>query len=441
MTTSTLTPGKKERLSQLQVVRAIAIMGVITVHSTSYATLNMLESNYYWLYNFLNIFMKFGTPTFIALSSFVLFYNYMDRPLDRKMVSSFYKRRLLYIVIPYVLFSLFYFGLQQYLNGSQLSLHEMTANFIDKLLTGKAYTHLYFVFINMQFYILFPLFLWLFKSSPRLARWAIPIGLVLQWAFVLGNKYYFQVDNRGSWSLSYFSYYMLGATLGIYYNQLKTWLIICREYISAARIGAWLLLWTVWLGSGLTHVYIWYENRLYSTAYNSTWFDLFYSLYAFTSVLVLLQLSFLLYRGGRSWTGRILSRLGSFSFGIYLIHPFFLLVYRRLVPESGNSLLEHAWYAGGFLTALLCSWLVVYLAARYLPFAWLAFGSLPKTGAASKPTTATVSKPTSTVPTGNTSTSATSTASNMSPASVGSTGATVQTMTKNSKPTTDTTFS
>lgn len=428
MTTSTIVSSKKERLPQLQVVRAIAIMGVIIVHSTSYATLNMLASTHYWLYNFLNIFMKFGTPTFIALSSFVLFYNYIDRPLDRILVTSFYKRRLLYIVIPYVVFSLFYFSFSQYLNGSPLSLHEMASSFIHKLLTGKAYTHLYFVFINMQFYILFPLFLWLFKSHPRLARWAIPLGLVLQWAFVLGNKYYFQVDNRGSWSLSYFSYYMLGATLGIYYHQLKTWLIVCRNHVSAARIGVWLLLWMMWLGSGLTHVYMWYENRLYGISYNSTLFDLFYSLYAFTSVLVLLQLSFVLYRGGRSLTGRVLARLGSLSFGIYLIHPFFLLLYRRLVPESGNPLLEHTWYAGGFLTALLCSWIVVYLAARYIPLAWLAFGSLPKIGASS---TTAISR---------SSMSSESHTSSSTAMTTSISSSAIQTMTKNPKPTTDTRY-
>jgi len=64
---------KKEKVPELQVVRAFAIIGVIAVHSTSSATLQMTESHYYFFYNFLNIFLKFGTSTFIALSAFVLF--------------------------------------------------------------------------------------------------------------------------------------------------------------------------------------------------------------------------------------------------------------------------------------------------------------------------------------------------------------------------------
>lgn len=56
---------KRERIPELNLVRAVAIIGVLFVHSTSNATLEMTNSSYYWLYNFVNIFMKYGTPTFI----------------------------------------------------------------------------------------------------------------------------------------------------------------------------------------------------------------------------------------------------------------------------------------------------------------------------------------------------------------------------------------
>ena len=58
---------KRERIPELNLVRAMAIIGVLCVHSTSYATVDMTGSGYYWLYNFINIFMKYGTPTFIFM--------------------------------------------------------------------------------------------------------------------------------------------------------------------------------------------------------------------------------------------------------------------------------------------------------------------------------------------------------------------------------------
>ncbi|MFD1957489.1 acyltransferase family protein [Paenibacillus thailandensis] len=104
---------KRPKLPELQLLRGMAILGVLSVHSTSFATADMTGSRLYFVYNFFNIFMKYGTPTFIFLSSFALFYNYYGRPLDRALVASFYRKRLLYILLPYLLFSIFYFALQQ----------------------------------------------------------------------------------------------------------------------------------------------------------------------------------------------------------------------------------------------------------------------------------------------------------------------------------------
>ncbi|WP_423220737.1 hypothetical protein [Bacillus paralicheniformis] len=87
-------------------------------------------------------------------------------------------------------------------------------------MTGSAYTHLYFVFISIQFYILFPLMLKLFRSKTILA-WSIPLGLLLQWGFVLWNKYDLQIVNKGSISLSYVSYYFLGAYVGLNFEKMQ----------------------------------------------------------------------------------------------------------------------------------------------------------------------------------------------------------------------------
>ncbi|WP_234414286.1 acyltransferase family protein [Paenibacillus sp. CAA11] len=108
----------KERLPQLDLFRAIAILGVIHVHATSVAAGGQaMNSPYYVFINWVNIFFKFGTPCFIFLSSFVLFYNYMNHPAGRQLVSKFYKRRLLYIIIPYLVASCCYYALNTYLYG------------------------------------------------------------------------------------------------------------------------------------------------------------------------------------------------------------------------------------------------------------------------------------------------------------------------------------
>jgi len=356
----------------------MAIIGVLFVHSTSNASLEMTNSNYYWLYNFVNIFMKYGTPTFIFLSSFVLFYNYYTRPLDKKLVTNFYKKRFVYILLPYFLFSIMYYVYLHYLHYQGRPFNESLITFIEKLFTGKAYTHLYFVFINMQFYLIFPLVLWLLKKYPSVVKWSIPIGLLIQWAFIVSNKYGFQVPNKGSWAFSYFSYFMLGAFMGVYFPQIKQWFVISRANATKVRVISWILLWVVWITAGLAHVYIYYLLRLKIATYNTLWYELFWNVHTYACALVIIQIAYLLYRKGPALIVKPLNRLGALSFGIYLIHPFFLLFYREHPPQTGVSWLIHLWYAAGFGVALIASWIVVGLAARFLPHAWIIFGNLPK---------------------------------------------------------------
>jgi len=94
--------------------------------------------------------------------------------------------------------------------------------------------------------------------------------------------------------------------------------------------------------------------------------------------LVLIQIAFLI--GGKMntsfWVGR-LRHLGIVSFGVYLVHPLILLVYRQFPPNGGSTLIHHAWYAGGFLLALLISWVVVTALSRLTGWSWLLFGSVP----------------------------------------------------------------
>lgn len=111
-----LTGGKimrqKERIPQLDIFRAIAIFAVLAIHATSRTLAETLGTNMFHPFLFINKFSQFAVPSFIFLSGFVLFYNYIDRPLGGKTLGKFYTRRLLYIIVPYVVFSLLYFALK-----------------------------------------------------------------------------------------------------------------------------------------------------------------------------------------------------------------------------------------------------------------------------------------------------------------------------------------
>jgi len=369
---------RRTKLNEIDIVRGIAIIGVLMVHSTSFATVDMKEATLYGVYNFLNIFFKIGTTSFIMLSSFVLFYNYYPQPLTLQRFKKFYRNRLMYILVPYLIFSAVYFLLRWYQNGYAWDLVQMWPSFWDKVSKGQAYTHLYFVFISIQLYLLFPILLFLMKKFKWLAASAVLVGVALQWAFFLYNREYWQVANRGSWSPTYFGQYFLGAWLGIYFDRVKSWLIITKENVTKSKVAVWIALWAAWLASGIAYVYIFYNARLHGTRYHNALYDGLWDIYTMLTPLVLIQIAFLI--GGQMktsfWVGR-LRHLGIVSFGVYLVHPLILLVYRMYKPASGGTMVYHAWYAGGFLLALLISWVAVTALSRLTGWSWLLFGSVP----------------------------------------------------------------
>ncbi|WP_018751881.1 acyltransferase [Paenibacillus sanguinis] len=377
----------KERLPQLEIFRALAIFSVIQVHAASFAAAEQaLESPFYYVYNWMNIFFKIGTPGFIFLSSFVLFYNYYDRPMSRKLVSNFYKKRLTYIILPYVLVSSCYFFLIAILYRGFLQNPTLAdlKSLGTALLTGTAYTHLYFIFISIQFYVLLPFLLWLFQSFRQnrlLLSLILPVGVAVQWGFFFWNRYSLQLPNKASIALTYMAYYMLGAVMAIYFPTIKSWLTAKWGEMSGRQRAGSAVLWMAWLIVAFAHVHLWLIYRKGMGVPDSLWFELFWNIHCMLSALVLLQLAFYIYRKGSYTLVAWLTRLGELSFGIYLFHPFVLLVYRWLYNNKQGPASESLGYLlyiiGGSLLSLFGSWIFVQLSFRWLPFASWFLGNTP----------------------------------------------------------------
>ncbi|WP_151737743.1 acyltransferase ['Paenibacillus yunnanensis' Narsing Rao et al. 2020] len=372
---------KQQRLPQLDIFRALAIIGVLHVHASSFAAGELaLSSPYYYWLNWMNIFFKFGTPSFIFLSSFVLFYNYYGRPVTRGLIGSFYRRRLKYILLPYLLASAGYYALTLYINGELLQ-HpsENILSFLRALFTGSAYAHLYFVFISIQFYVLFPLLLKLLQSSRQWVRWSFPLGLALQWGFIFWNKYQLHIVEKGSLAISYLAYYMLGAFIAVHFAEIKKWFTGPRIQKSAVQKRCILLLLILWLAAAFAHVQLWYKARHYGDWVDSLWYELLWNVHTLLSALVLLVAAFWIYRKAPQRLVAWLTRLGELSFAVYLIHPLFLAVYRLLQSKlQTDSLLYVGYVYGGLVIALAVSWLITQWTFRHIRISWVALGNVPR---------------------------------------------------------------
>ncbi|MFS0727211.1 acyltransferase [Paenibacillus sp. 1P07SE] len=368
-------------VEEFNLLRAFSILGVLMVHATSEA-IAMVEktSSVYPVYVTLNTFAMFCVPAFIFLTGFVLFYNYYRKPISASMLKAFYSKRLLQIVIPYMLISILFFFTRKALNDDLGPWQAMVPELLERLLNGTAYTHLYYIFVLIQFYLLFPLLLWVLQRWPVLARWSIVIGLAVQWGFYYVNKLWLDVPSKGSVSLAYFAPFLLGVFVGIYYERIQSWFSLRPEPTSRsarAKLGQ-LILWLTWLAASAGYIWLWYANYTGWMIVNSTWYELGYNLFSMTSIIVLTQLAYQLYRHGPEQLTSVLQRLAALSFGIYLIHPMLLLLYRSFPPSELTPMVYHLWKAGGFFFALLGSAILLVALYRLIPPVWLLFGPRPK---------------------------------------------------------------
>ncbi len=146
---------KRKRIEEIDYVRAIAAMGILIIHATGgFAVHSEYGSKAMYFGIFLNQFFRFGSPIFMMLSGLVLFYNY--RSIDEFDIGRYYKKKVKFILLPYIIWSSIYFLYTSYIN--RLSINgERLMVFIRGLLLGENFSHLYFIFLIFQFYIIVPL--------------------------------------------------------------------------------------------------------------------------------------------------------------------------------------------------------------------------------------------------------------------------------------------
>lgn len=153
---------------------------------------------------FVRPFINFAVATFIFLSGFLTnIYN-----SDWK---NFYKKRIIRVIIPYIIWTLLYTTASSIGNGIELK------RYITNLISAKATGALYYIFVYIQFVILTPFLCKLTKSKYNWIGFLIaPISVIIRyyWLFsgVVPNKYI-----SALWDvccLGWFTYYYLGLLLG-----------------------------------------------------------------------------------------------------------------------------------------------------------------------------------------------------------------------------------
>lgn len=314
---------KREEIKELYYIRAIAAMGIVLIHASSgFVTYSSLGSNAMNVGVFINQFFRFGSPIFMTISGLVIFYNY--RSIDEFDTKRFYKKKIKFILVPYILWSIICFSYTSYMHSIPLTFRRIIE--LGKgILFGEIFSHLYFIFLIFQFYIIVPLLMkYLTKAMKEKPFKVFGFFFIFQ-ATILIYGYYFKNPaatgligffNKYYWKtvFGWSFYFISGGILGMHYNSI---VIFIEKYIK-------------WIFAGYIVIMIAYVGQVYYSIWSHGGRGLygkFGSIRPHSMVYVLFTMPILIWL-----TRKMVDKLewikdfGTYSFGIYFAHPLILAV-------------------------------------------------------------------------------------------------------------------
>lgn len=281
----------KERIIFFDVVKGIAIIAVVLIHTLLLYKLTD-KGNVTFIYMVNNI-IRFAVPFFLIISGILLNPKNVE---NKNKIFRFYIKKIISIVIPYLILTLI------------ISLYSKSdiKEFFYYAFTGKALGPYYYVVVLMQLYMLYPILV-----TVRKKNWILPA------AFIISVVTY----------LFEFTWHIYDVTLCLPYLYFFVYGIVNREYYlntNYKRKDVRILL-AVIIGY-LIFSFIW-TDYYYNTAY----------LYGIT-----LWNLFFIYKDilKNFWVTKWIAGIGRISLWIYLIHFPIVLVAYRLFSTISNVMIQ-----------------------------------------------------------------------------------------------------
>ncbi|GAA4670962.1 acyltransferase [Amycolatopsis dongchuanensis] len=295
-----------EHLHYVDLIRVLTVGLVIGTHVLALAPVppTVLDGA-------LGMVFHVSREVFFLLTAFVLTYS-----TGRKQVRwpRFWRRRYLFVVVPYVVWTVLYF----LADGGPF----LGENLLHQLLTGTARYHLYFLLVSMQIYLVFPLIRALLRATERWHGALLAGAAVFQLTFTYAVQQQWDLGPLTGWVRtpdallpSYLGYVLAGSIAAWHRDALVTW---TRRHARAV-FAACAAMITLSVAVYLVHVYALGQPPLQASV-------VFQPVVAAESVAI----AWAFLAAGLRWqeSGRFGEKLvtatSDASFGIYLLHPLVL---------------------------------------------------------------------------------------------------------------------
>ncbi len=355
-------------LYELDQMRVLTILCMVAVHVLVYTAILTPDPVGIQVQNLVFNALRFTRTIFLFITAVALVFTYYGKPFS---FAGFWKKRGVGVLIPYVIWTIIY----TYINDPQPSPWAFLTATLGNVLSGNASLQLYYVVLILQFYLLFPAFLWLLQRVKQHPWTLVGMSFVVQ--LLLWTVDYYTLEAHGPttgfWAfvaqyqerfvLSYQLYFILGGVVALHMSAVRAWLLTHRTWVLVA-LGVTL--------AARTLVYV-FQFDVAHIALPYT-VEVFQPVMVFYSISMIAFLYWLIYRSVRkqeqqkqSKARRLWHTLSDASFGIYLIHPIVMGLVFILV------ILPLRFWAPG-LVCIALTWLLTVLGSA----AWsILFMNLP----------------------------------------------------------------
>ncbi len=298
-------------------VRIISILCVIVLHVSANVVLEAdIKSNEWMIANIIDSFVRWAAPVFIILSGYLL----LNPIKNTESISTFYGKRINKIGIALLFWTFFYLLVQAAKNHIKGIEFNISNDILMPIYLGEPYFHLWFMYTIFMLYLLTPLIrIFLNKVNMKAVFVIVIISFAIAMFFnvSINEKSFFMIG-----SLKYLPYFLAGYLFRFINIQKRYFFISLILFVLSYVITA-CATYLMSIQNGTVSYYSLYFYSYLSITIVPMSIAIFY---------ILAHLKPLFINTGYS----------SYVFGVYLIHPIILEIFRfvGLKAESYPPLLS-----------------------------------------------------------------------------------------------------
>ena len=298
----------------IEYLRILGVVAVVTTHVSAsiYNNFNLVGVENWWFANILNSSSRFAVPIFIMISGCVI----LGKDIQ---IKTFYLKKVSRLIYPFIFWSIF-FAIFTYLRKGLDLNNLITILTVDLFVTGNTFFHLWYLPMFACLMLFVP-FINLGVIGQKMCYRDFCYLFFIIAFFMLIQQISLIVDSVFNININwhkefpwYVGYFILGYFMDVYSDKIKV-----SNFVTITTIILIVMLSSLF--------------NYYSVASLNIIKD--YLILNNTSILnflLTLSIFYLFVKNKKTFKSKkLISNIAAMSFGIFLVHPFCLVIFRKVL--------------------------------------------------------------------------------------------------------------